>query len=266
MNIHCMDTFTILLLAVSLASAQSSWSRIFGYHPNDNYFIPSPVIEIPRPRIIHIYDDDYSQPQPLRQPLHFFDHYDHPTPVIYLPRVHVEPEIYVDDLPSHYRHRFQEPPYLNRLMTTLTYTYNTRVVRVIDKDEKDEKVADSSASASDTVSNAVTNKGTTKKDKNAETTSSTGSVKKVTPKPGVEAVPKSDAGEKPDDNKTTESTTKVDATKVSEDKVAGVEPKPVEGETDANSDSTTSKDSDNDGNSETENSEGSTTDADVPAA
>lgn len=232
---------------------------MFGYHPIDNYVTP-PVIDIPLPKIVHLYDDDYSKPF---HRLHLFDPYDQPPPVIYLPRVHVAPEIYIDDLHP-YAHRFQEPPHLNRLWTTLTYTYNTRVVPVIDKEKEEEHVADSNGSDSDVVPQVVKNKGATKKDKNAETTTS--SVKKVTPKPETEAVTKSDTGEKSNVNKTAES--KVDTKKISENDDADVESKPVEEETktvDATSDSATPDDGNAD-TAATENSEGSTTDVEVPAA
>ncbi|KAG4065160.1 hypothetical protein HA402_007557 [Bradysia odoriphaga] len=265
MNIHCMDICAILLLAVSLATAQRTWSSMFGYHRNDNYDMPA-VIEIPLPKVVRIFDDDYSQPQ---RHLHSYDPYNQPPPVIYLPRVHVVPEVYVDDLHP-YAHRFQEPPYLSRLWTTLSYTYNTRLVRVIDKDETKENVADSVDSASNIVEQPAT-KSTTKKGKGTEKGGSTdqSSVKKVTSKPKAEAVTKSDAGGKPDDNKTTGSTTEVEATEVSEKNDDGVETKPVDEKTktvDATSDSTTPKDSD--GNAEsapTENGDGTTTDAEVPA-
>ncbi|XP_037038312.1 uncharacterized protein LOC119075859 isoform X2 [Bradysia coprophila] len=253
MNIHCMDTCAILLLAVSLATAQRTWSSMFGYHRNDDYNMPA-VIEIPLPKVVRIFDDDYPQPQ---RRFHSYDPYDQPPPVIYLPRVHVVPDVYVDDLHP-YAHRFQEPPYLSRLWTTLSYTYNTRLVRVIDKDETKETVADSVGSASNTVEQPAT-KGTTKKEKSTEKAGSAdkGSVKKVTSKPKAEAVTKS--GEKPDDNKTTGSSTKVEGTKVSENNGDGVETKPVEEEIktdDATSDSTSAP---------TENGDGSTTDAVVPA-
>lgn len=191
-----------------------------------------------------------------------------------------------EHFPYAYNH-FEEPvtpPYRSRLLTTLSYSYTTKVLPVHDYNE--ETVEDSVPGASKNVPQAVPNsgnespnKGTTKKDTNVGTNTSLpsqGSVKVVTPKPNIQAesVTKPDAETKAENetntenDKTTEPNTNPEETKVD------VENKPVDEVIqiqDAEGDTTTPENSINDttGQSEVEgNVVEATTDAAaaVPAA
>lgn len=194
-----------------------------------------------------------------------------------------------EHFPYAYNH-FEEPvtpPYISRLLTTLSYSYTTKVLPV--HDYKEETVEDSVPSASKKVPQAVpnsgnelTNKGTTKKDTNVGTNTSLpsqGSVKVVTPKPNIQAesVTKSNAETKAENkkktanDKTTEPDTNPVETKVSENNV-DVENKPVDAVIqipDAEGD-TTPENSINDTTGQTDEVEGNvveatTDEADVPA-
>lgn len=156
-----------------------------------------PLIEIRHPKFFDIrsFDDDYISQSPRR--LHLFEPVD-PVPVIYLPRIHFAPDVYVEERYPYAYNRFEEPvnpPYLSRLLTTLSLTYKTKVLPVRDYvAENKETDEDSLASASETAPPEVKKPGngskvtTPKNDSKVGTNTSTPPESvKVTPKPNVKA-------------------------------------------------------------------------------
>lgn len=212
-----------------------------------------PLIEIRQPKYFDVrtVDDDYTQA--LRR-LHLFEPlpFDH-RPVIYLPRIHYAPDVYIEERYPYAYNRIEEPvnpPYISRLLTTLSLTYKTKILPVHDYSE--ETVADSLSSASEaSPKEVITNKSTPKKGTN------TGSVKVVTPKPIIkaESVAKPIAETKPENEDTTE------PTKDSENNV-----EPVDEVTENSESEAGSTDTEPEGSVDDTNGGEATTDADVPTA
>lgn len=258
MNIHCIVTFTILLVVVqaSFITAEIRWGSAFAYRNRyDNYDLP--LIEIRQPKYFDVrtVDDDYIHS--LRR-LHLFEPFDH-RPVIYLPRIHIVPDVYVEERHPYAYNQIEEPvnpPYISRLLTTLSVTYNTKILPVHDYSE--ETVADSLSSASEaSPKEVVTNKDTPKKGTNA------GSVKVVTPKPNIktESVAKPKAETKAENIPKSENGDTIEPTEDSENNVEPVDEVIDDSEavkTESETGSTDTEPEANDGDA--------TTDADVPTA
>lgn len=187
------------------------------------------MFEIRHPKFFDIpsFDDDYAQP--IRR-LHLFEPFD-PPPIVYLPRIHYAPDVYVEEHFPFVYERFEEPaipPYMSRLLTTLSYTYKAKVLPVRDYvDDNKETSEDSVSSASKILPQADKTTSTPKKDANVKTsTPAQGSVKIPPPKPNTiaEPVTKPVAETKPESGKPTEPIANVEATITNVDE----ETKPVD--------------------------------------